>query len=174
MNYTIKNGQNIFDVAINTIGNINNVYVLIQENNIPSVEFCPVGLSVSYTPPPITPPIISSPPFVVQVTSQDFSSISNQSIFDIVAQTYGNINLTYKLIQESNFSNILSYPIVGTLFIFNPTQINDAIFTSYLAKNNIIINTVGRNTLINNNSDTLQTDDGIDITTDDGIDIIID
>ncbi len=72
---------------------------------------------------------------------QEFSSIANQSVYDIVLQTYGDLNFTYKLIQDSNFSNLLIYPVIETLFKFNPTQVIDNIFSNYLVNNGLIINT---------------------------------
>ncbi len=142
LNYQTQNGQNIFDLVLNTNGNLNNTYALIQANTeIANIESVPIGIIVTYAPAPVTPPIIASPGIPPIVSSAQFSSVANQNIYDIALQVYGDLNMTYKLIQDSNFSNLLTYPQPTTIFIFNPQLTTDAIFASYLSKNGIVINT---------------------------------
>lgn len=141
-NYNVNSGQNIFDVVINTISDLNSTYSLITENNIPNIETNPLGYEINYVIPTPVPPTISSNNTSLVATKKNFYSIPNQSTLDIAIQTYGDLNKTYKLLTESNFSNILLYPLPSTLFTFNPALVNDAVFASYLSKNGIIVNTV--------------------------------
>lgn len=141
-NYNVNNGQTLFDVVLNTTTDINSIYSLLVNNNIPNIIENPIGYSIEYIPQTPTPPTISSSKLSQVVTAKNFYSIPNQSIFDIVLQTYVDINKTYKIIKDSNFSNVLNYPVINKIFIFNPTLVNDAVTTSYLSKRGIVINTV--------------------------------
>ncbi len=141
-NYNVNSGQTIFDVLVNTILDLNSAYLLIKENNIPNILTDPLGYEIKYSEPIVVPAIINSQKVTTVQTEKYFYSIPNQSVFDIVIQTYNDLNKTYKLIQDSNFNNTLTYPVTQTLFKFNPTLATDAIFNSYLSKNGIIINTV--------------------------------
>lgn len=142
MNYLSLYGQTVFDLAINTIADLNSVYALIEANPlIPNIGTLPTGIEVIYTPPNPTPPIIASPNTPVNPLSVAYSSISNQSTLDITLQTYGDLNLTYKLIKDSGFSSINSLPIQRTVFYYNPNLVNDTVFASYLLRNLLQINT---------------------------------
>ncbi len=175
MKYLTRNGQNIFDLIINTNGDFNKTYDLIIANpTIKSIEEVPIGIEVVYTPPPVTPPGVKSVKFTPPVTEQNFYSRSNQTIYDVVLQTYGDLNLTYKLIEDSKFNNLNTYPIPTTLFKFNPQLIADSIFANYLAKNSMVLNSRTSISSGQTQEGSLQTDDGIDITTDGGSIIIVD
>lgn len=159
-NYTANNEQTIFDVVINTISDLNSTYKLIISNDIPNIETKPIGYPINYTPPTPTPPTISSSNNNQFITKKYFYSVPNQSVYDVVLQTYGDLNKTYQIIKDSNFSNILSYPLPSTLFTFNPTLVSDAIFASYLSKNVILINTVDGKSPVNTSY--LLEEDGFD------------
>jgi hypothetical protein len=141
-NYSVNSGQNIFDVVINTIQDFNSVYSLLQNNNIPKLLSSINGLNINYVQPPVTPPIVKSQAYTPVNTISYFTSIPNQSVYDVCLQTYGDLNNTYKLIQDSGFKNISNYPLPNTSFTFDKSLQKDAIFASYLSKKGIIINTV--------------------------------
>jgi hypothetical protein len=141
MNYQINNGQSIFDVVINTVLDLNNTYQLLQGNPaIVNIAAKPTGVVVDYSPPPITPPTVSVTPAIV-VSAANFISRNNQTVYDIALQTYGGLDLTYKLIQDSGFKNINTYPLAKTPFAYNPTMITDVVFNNYLTTKGIIFNT---------------------------------
>ncbi len=147
MIYKTQNNQSIFDLIINTIVNLDDTYALILANPIiKSIASVPIGVDISYIAPSFTPPSVKSTDPEIIVTSKNFYSRNNQTVYDIVLQTYGNLDLTYKLIIDSNFDNIQTYPIPTNLFIFNPQLIIDNSFSNYLKGNGIIINTRGKNT----------------------------
>jgi hypothetical protein len=58
-------------------------------------------------------------------------AISGQSIFDLVISTYGDLNLTYKFIQDNNISNIDASDLTGKTFKFDVNNIaNKGFFVS--------------------------------------------
>lgn len=174
MNYLTRNGQTIYDLVLNTNGDLNKTYAVIQDNpTIKNIGSVPVGLVVSYEASQVTPPSVSSITFSDPSTTEKYFSRNNQTIYDIVLMTYGDLNLTYKLIQDSNFSNLQTAPKPTNLFIFNPLQISDTVFSKYLSDNGIVINT-GQLGVSISTSGGLLTDGGNQIQTDGGIDIIID
>ena len=168
MNYLTQNGQNIFDLVLSTNGNLNNTYALIQANpKLKNIGSVPLGVTITYTPAPVIPPIIASPGIPPISSKATFSSIENQTVYDVTLQVYGDLNMTYKLIQDSNFSNLLTYPIPTTLFTINPQLTSDAIFADYLAKNNLVINT-GQNVTTGGGRTPLEAADGTDLRAADG------
>ena len=144
-NYLVNSGQNIFDVVNNTIRDFNAVYPLLQNNNIPQLLAPINGVNINYIQPPVTPPIVISNTYKPITNITTFTSIPNQNIYDVCLQTYGDLNKTYKLIQDSNFANISNYPLPNTNFTYDKTLQKDAIFASYLSKKGIVINTVTSN-----------------------------
>lgn len=141
-NYLINSSQNIFDVVNNTIRDFNAVYPLLQNNNI-SQLLAPInGLNINYIQPPFTPPTVSSSTYKPVTNTTVFTSIPNQSVYDVVLQTYGDLNKAYKLMQDSGFANINYYPLPNTNFTYDKTLQKDAIFAAYLSKKGIVINTV--------------------------------
>jgi len=141
-NYSVNSGQNVFDVVNNTTQDYNSIYSLLQSNNITKLLAPINGVNINYIQPPVTPPIVISNSYKPVSNSKVFTSIPNQSVYDICLQTYGDLNKVYKLIQDSGFQNICYYPLPNTYFTYNPSLQKDAIFASYLSKKGIIINTV--------------------------------
>ncbi len=103
----------------------------------------------------------------------NYSSQPNQTVYDICLQTYGDLNMLYKLIQDSNFSNILTQPLPGTMFTFNPKLVADNTFGNYLASNKLTITTGQPNPPVID-AGALETDDGIGLETDSGQQINVD
>ena len=171
MEYRTRNGQTIFDLTINTIQDYNGIYGLILSNPVlTNIESVPPIEVIEFTEPKITPPTVQSQQPKIEQTFQNYYSRNNQTVYDVVMQTYNDLNRTYELIEDSFFNNIQTYPVVNTLFKFNPKLIEDKSFSNYLSKNGLVINTKTAYGVIG----ALQTDDGVDITTDDGITITID
>jgi len=169
-NYVGNSGQNLFDVALNTIGDLNKLYSIIPSGG--NITTDPTGVNFSYVPSPSTPPVITSTLNPSPITSQVFLSVPNQSVFDICLQTYGDLNLTYKLIFDSGFTGVSAYPAPNYNFVYNPQLVFDASFAYYLSKNKIVINSA--QPILYLTSGGLETDDGIQILTDDGVNIIVD
>lgn len=71
----------------------------------------------------------------------NYSSRQNQSVYDVCLMTYTDLNLMYKLLQDSNFDNVQTYPKPETIFIFEPTLIADRQFAAYVSKSDITLGT---------------------------------
>ena len=166
--YNTRYNQSIFDVANSSVGDLESVYKLIVENPGLSVATVPPGLTVFYTPKKIIPPPVSSTAAIVPDPTQKFFSRTNQTIYDVCMQTYGSLDMLYKLIIDSNFSNLRTLPAPGQGFIFNANLIHDEIFYNYLVKQALVINTFTQAP-----SSFLLQDDGFYLLQDDGFKIII-
>jgi hypothetical protein len=141
MIYITLNNQTIFDVVINTTNDLDNVYSLILSNSgLTNIESVSVGTQVTYEKPATIPASVNAglPNIVL---TEDYYSQNNQSVYDICLQTYGSLNLLYKLIQDSNFSSIDSYPDINTLFIFAPQKVTNKTIRNYIINQKIIFAT---------------------------------
>ena len=72
---------------------------------------------------------------------KSFNSQTNQTVIDVCMQTYGDLNQMYKLMKDSGFLNISTYPAPLTPFVFNEKLVTDSVFAGYIKTNGIIINT---------------------------------
>ena len=70
-----------------------------------------------------------------------FTAINNQTIFDVVAQSYGDMGNLYKLLKDNNISNVNDTAITGKMFTFNGNNISDVGFFNSLIKRKLIIST---------------------------------
>lgn len=71
----------------------------------------------------------------------NYYSKEGQSVYDICLQVYGTLDKLTKLLQDSNFPNVNTYPVSGTLFIFTPNLTSDYQFAQWLNNNKITLNT---------------------------------
>ena len=140
LNYIGQSGQNVFDLALVTVGDINQMYAMLQSNGL-NITSDPTGQAVQYTPAPTIPPTTQASAVYSPPTTATFNSVTNQNIFDVVLQTYGDLNLTYTLMQENNFLYINQTVLPNNLFIFNPSQIKDTLLVRHLRSNGLIVNT---------------------------------
>ena len=139
-------GQDIFDLAIQTGYSIDNVYKLIQANSlITNINYsftANPGATLNYdgtfsvpAPPQLTLTTAPAP------TTATFKAIDGQTIFDIVAQTVGDLGLTYKMVLNNNLSALFDPSIKQRTFTFNTIDIVDYGFYNSLIKRGLIINT---------------------------------
>lgn len=91
------------------------------------------------------------------MANQMYTSQNNQSVFDVCLQTYGDLNQMYKLLQDSGFSSILTYPKIGTQFTFDNSLISDYSFYNQLQNNQQTLNTKGGQSLVVFGTEDLQT-----------------
>lgn len=143
MEYIVNSGQTVFDVCMATYGDLGYLYQLIQDNpTLVNVDTTLSGeVTVTYTPAPPTQPdqVASSAP--APVTSAVYNASMGQTIYDICLQVYGKLDMLYELVQDSNFTNILTYPSTNTRFIFNPAKTTDTLFSQWLQKTATTLNT---------------------------------
>ncbi len=96
----------------------------------------------------------------------NYLSRNNQTIYDIALQTYGDLNMIYKLITDSNFNNVLTYPLPNTTFNFDKALIIDNVVANYLSQNGLVIVTADRN--IKDPAEGASFDDSFDDSFDEG------
>ncbi len=51
---------------------------------------------------------------------QEYKARAGQSVFDVCLNTYGTLDLTYRLLQDSGVEDIETAPTTGQVFTFNP------------------------------------------------------
>jgi hypothetical protein len=108
----VKQGQNIFDMALLAYNDASMVYDLIQENdNIENILTDVVGLDVVYTPVKIIK-------FEAVSNAKKLNNVvtikSEQTIFDLSLQHYGDVEKVYDLVHDNDFiDSVLSSDIVG-------------------------------------------------------------
>ncbi len=65
----------------------------------------------------------------------------DQSVFDLVLMTYGNMENLYKMIQENNFGSINYTPKTGDTVTFQRSQITNVTFYNEVIKNRHVFST---------------------------------
>jgi len=88
-----------------------------------------------------TPSEIGSPSAITSSTILYITSQNGQSIYDICIQTYGSLDLLYKLIQDNNLTNIDATLQPGTTLQWDSSLITDNSFYGYLQRNSLNIGT---------------------------------
>lgn len=146
----VINGQTIFDLALFCYNDASLVYDLIAENpTITDIGMDLTGLTLVYTPKKVVP-------YEAKQNAKTLNKVvtitSEQTLFDISLQYYGDISFVYDLIQNNTFlDNILSNSFnSNTLILGNEKNY----VNNYYYKNNIMIGTKQ----ININSFLLQED----------------
>lgn len=103
----VINGQTIFDLALFCYNDASLVYDLIAENpTITDIGMDLTGLTLVYTPKKVVP-------YEAKQNAKTLNKVvtitSEQTLFDISLQYYGDISFVYDLIQNNTFlDNILS------------------------------------------------------------------
>jgi hypothetical protein len=129
MELTIKDDVTIYDLALQTGYTLDYIYTLIQENSI--------LLNVDTTPPKLNTITYDNsfvPKNVPQLTLKQNANQSDvgtlqkrdgQSIYDLCLQSYGSLDLVYKLIQDNNLTNIDDTVETGKELSFYISKISD-------------------------------------------------
>lgn len=119
--YTIKQGQSIFDVAVDIYGDVSYAIALIKENpeldNVSNTSIA--GMVIEYDEPTPTP---FKPVKIVQSTV--FNSVTigkDQTIEDIALQLYGSIERVFDVIALTGVDNISS-DVTGITIRYTPEQ----------------------------------------------------
>lgn len=165
-NVTIGDGQNLFDVSLQTYGAIDYLFKLVEDNSISGIQATGLtGLSVEYED---TVKFENQNPVVLLQSAEKTLTVKDrQSIFDLSIQLYGDIEGAFDLIEKNpSIKNLDNNSLVGLKLNFTEQKKD---FPNYFKVNNFII-TSGLIGFV----DGLQTDDGDYIQTDDGVQITID
>ncbi len=119
--YTIKQGQSIFDVAVDIYGDVSYAIPLIEQNaeldNVSNTSIA--GLVIEYEEPTPTP---FKPVTIVQTAV--FNSVTigkDQTIEDIALQLYGSIERVFDVIALAGVDNISS-DLTGITIRYTPDQ----------------------------------------------------
>jgi hypothetical protein len=139
----VINGQTIFDLALYCYNDAGLVYNLIAENTIiTDISMDLTGLTLVYTPKEIVK-------FEAKQNAKKLNKLvtikSEQSLFDLSLQYYGDISFIYDLIQKNSFiENILVNDVNGN--IIELENIKDYV-TEFYNKKDL---TIGTNTVVKN------------------------
>lgn len=129
MELVIKDNITIYDLALQTGYTLDYIYTLIQQNTS--------LLNVNTTPPKLTTISYDNsfvPKTVPQLTisttknASDYGTLQKkdgQSIYDLVLQSYGSMDLVYKLIQDNNLTNVDDTIETGKILSFTISDIVD-------------------------------------------------
>jgi len=129
MELVIKDDITIYDLVLQTGYTLDYIYTLIQQNTS--------LLNVDTTPPKLTTVNYDNsfvPKTVPQLTVTTTKNTSNigtlqkkdgQSIYDVVLQSYGSMDLVYKMIQDNNLTNVDDTIITGKVLSFTISEIVD-------------------------------------------------
>lgn len=146
MQHVVKDGQSIFDIAIKTIGSIENLYAFISSNpQITSIDYDfnanPNQVLSFIQTAPVVPDILA----IQNVITNNTGTIKGrygQSLFDIVLMTTGSIDTMYSdLLITNNISEVNNQDISKVSFSFDKTKIKDVLVYNYFQKKSTIINT---------------------------------
>lgn len=128
----VFDGQDIYFIANKTYS-IDFVYKLIQENGIDSINAA-LPQEITYDPTfkiKISPQLQGNS-VTVKSPIQYFDALGGQNIFDLVLQSYFDLDQTYRFIQDNNLANINGGGFSGQTFNFNTNYIADfGLFTSF-------------------------------------------
>ena len=163
----INDGQNIFDVAIST-GNINNLFIILNENeiNVDSELTAGQEIVIPSTSNNIENFIISSFQNLQQVTNYIIKT--GQTIFDLTLQFFGDIEQLFKFNFDNSF-DISTILISGQNVIINNFQLGNESVKKFVNLNNLIL----CNSIEISSLQYLETESGVIITTEDGQGILV-
>lgn len=68
---------------------------------------------------------------------QTFNAINGQSMYDVCLNTYGTLDLMYKLLQDNNIDNIGITPASGQAFLYDDGLVIDQGINQYFAAANV-------------------------------------
>lgn len=148
MQYATRDGQNIFDIVLKTVGDLGKTIAFIQENPyIGSIEFefeDSPNLVLEYTPSePLRPSDVTNKIAVEEETAY-ITGRFGQSIFDICIMTTNEIgSIIQDLLIPNNILN-LKAKTLGVRFDFNKSDIKDMGIYNNMKKKATIISTLDK------------------------------
>lgn len=98
MNYTVKQGQSIFDVAILAYQDASNIVALLKDNPDISINDDLTGIEVEFTPSVVTQKEVIK---TVKEVKANVTINSSQSVFDIALQYYGSAENVVRFLKEN-------------------------------------------------------------------------
>lgn len=169
--YSVKYGESLIDVIMNTYGDLNQAFRLIQDNDIENLDIdlndFP-DINIEYEIIPKVPADLKVNSSLDTNTTLTLKAINRQSLFDIALMTYGKIDNIFLLIQDNGVANLNDAAIDQVIFSFDSTLISDYFVYLRNRNNNIRYGTAEIDVLPGGALETasdepLQTADGIQI-----------
>lgn len=133
----VQNGQTIFDLALFCYNDASLVYDLIAENpNITDIGMDLTGLTLVYTPKKVVK-------FEAKQNAKTLNKVvtitSEQTLFDLSLQYYGDVSKVYELIQNNTFlDSIISEEFNSNILTLTSEK---NYISNYFEKNGINIGT---------------------------------
>jgi hypothetical protein len=125
----IQNNLTIYDLALQTGYTLDYIYKLIQQNDfLESVDTTPPKLKTITYDNSFVPKTIPKLTVTTSNNTQTVDSLQKlegQSIYDICLQSYGSLDLVYKLIQDNFLVNVDETIETGKVLNFTITDIVD-------------------------------------------------
>jgi hypothetical protein len=139
-NYVTKNNEDLFSIVNKTVGDLNNVYVFLKDNQYVTISNVPALLNTKFERVVSTPQIVK--PIVNNLSNELFyESRNSQNIYDICLMTTCDLNNIYNLIKNFEFNSINNALNPGIIFNFNKKSIKDNIIKKYILDKKVIFNT---------------------------------
>lgn len=137
LEYKVKDGQNIYDVASLVYGSPSYAIKLAQDNYVAiSQDLTGITLTYDSTIKDTTAFSIRTRP--EKETTGYITATDGQSIYDIVLMTSGSLESVFQFIQDNNIVSIGSGVQAGQEYIYT---ISKGALIDYFTKNRTIINT---------------------------------
>jgi hypothetical protein len=136
--YKIKDGDSLFDIAIASYGDLNNIKDLLTVNNVSLDTVLPVTENVQYNEIFIVKN--SGELNLIPAPVNDILNVitySNQNIFDIVSQSYTTLDCLYKFAKDNNIEGTNDTDIVMKQYIYDRALIADNKMKEHVEKYNI-------------------------------------
>ena len=130
--------EDLFTICLQTYGRVDYLFKLMNDNNVNDINSSINNNSVVFFDKNY---IISNPILITKnVTNPttDYLVKSNQTIFDLALQLYGNINQIFEIINDNNSNGALLDSLNGNVINFTGP---DNSTTNNFIKNNIVITT---------------------------------
>lgn len=149
MEYATRDGQNIFDIVLKTVGDIGKTIAFIQANpELESIEFDFSGANnmiLNYTPSaPVRPSEVANK-ITVESDSAYITGRFGQSLFDICLMTTNNIgSIVQDILIPNGVKNMNDTKLIGVRFDFNKSDIKDVGIYNYMKQKSTSIATVDK------------------------------
>jgi hypothetical protein len=145
--YKVNDGENIFDTAIATYGSLELVYKIILDNpqldNIDTELTSLPGLVLQYDETFQVEEEQGEKQIQLPAEKKVYIVQEGQSLYDLALILYGNPEGVFQIVKDNLdiFPNINQNLLGGMEVKFVPALNGDQVFTKYLDKNDLIINT---------------------------------
>lgn len=144
MQYETRDGQTIYDIALQTVG-LENIYSFIRANSeITDINFSFDNKNLSTTfipPPPVSPPELMAK-ITVAVTTKSIIGREGQSLFDITLMTTNDLGSIVQFSRDNNISNVNQTALLGKSFTFEIDSIKDISIYNYMVQKSTVISTI--------------------------------